>query len=49
MNKARYNEVPKEYRRNYTREVKELLQKILLCAGFTLIFAIIFYFYCLGY
>ena len=49
MKKAKYNDVPKEYRRNYKKEAVEGLQKIAIGVGFTLIFGIIFYAYCCGY
>ena len=36
MKKARYNEVPKEYRRNHKKELAEFLKMFALCGVFVL-------------
>lgn len=34
MKRARYNEVPKDYRRNYKKEIVEFIQMAVLGIGF---------------
>lgn len=40
--KTQYNEVPKEYRRNYGKEVVEGLQMFTVCLGIAMLILVMF-------
>lgn len=45
MKKARYNEVPKEYRRNYKKEATEIFTTIAICTAGVVLVGLAFVFF----
>ena len=45
MKKAKYNEVPKEYRRNYKREAMEIFITIAICTAGVVLVGLAFVFF----
>jgi hypothetical protein len=43
MKKVSYNEVPKEYRRDYKKEAVEFMKMLAVCFGGVMFFALLFF------